>query len=148
MGYSTDFTGILKFNRAMSNMELAYIEKCMGFDLPDDLEGYIYPHGKPHYIQLQVSKDRLGIQRDNSEKFYKAVEAVNFVIDNVRREIPDFGLTGQLQAQGEEIGDHWFLTISDDGFAKKIDTPKLGDKVRCPNCSCEFDLEESTSMND
>ena len=141
VGYQTDFTGILRFTRPMTLLELAYIEKQMGFDLPDDLKGYIYPHGKPHYVQLEVSNDKSGIQWDGNEKFYEAVNAVNFVIDNARREIPDFGLSGQLEAQGEEIGDHWFLVIGEDGYAKRVDAPKIGDKVTCPNCDHEFALD-------
>lgn len=141
MGYQTDFKGELLFTRSMKTMELAYIEKHMGWDLPSDLEGYIYPHGKPHYVQLKINKEKTGIRWDGDEKFYKAVEAVNFVIDNVRIEIPDFGLTGQLEAQGEEIGDHWFLVIGPDGFASRVDAPKIEDKVTCPHCGEKFILE-------
>jgi hypothetical protein len=112
----------------------------MGFDLPENLEGYIYPHGKPHYVQFQVTKDKSGIEWDGNEKFYEAVKATNFVIDNVRREIPDFSLSGQLEAQGEEIGDHWFLAIGDDGFAHRVEAPKSGDNVHCPHCNHEFQL--------
>lgn len=143
MGYSTDFTGELKFNRAMTPMELAYIEKQMGFDLPGDLKGYIWPHGKPHYVQFELTEDKSGIKWDGNEKFYKSVEAVNFIIDNARREIPDFGLTGQLEAQGEDIGDHWFLVIGEDGFAKRVDAPNVGDTVECPHCAREFILQKT-----
>jgi hypothetical protein len=140
MGYQTNFTGELKFNRQMTPLELAWIEKCMGFDLPHNFEGYIYPHGKPHYVQLEVTKSGTGIQWDGSEKFYDAVQAVNFVIDNARREIPDFSLSGQLEARGEDIGDHWFLKIGVDGFAECVNAPSIGDAVTCPNCNHKFPL--------
>lgn len=143
MGYSTDFTGALKFTRPMTPTELAYVETLMGFDLPEDFNGYIFPHGKPHYVQLEVSKDKTGIKWDGNEKFYDAVEAVNFVIDNARRQIADFGLSGQMEAQGEEIGDHWFLVIGEDGFAKRVEAPKVGDVVTCPHCDNEFLLKKT-----
>ena len=117
---------------------MAYVQTLMGFDLPSDFKGYIYPHGKPHYVQLGLTTDKTGIRWDGNEKFYDAVEAVNFVIDNARTRIPDFGLSGQFEAQGEEIGDHWFLTIGDDGFAKRAEAPKVGDNVICPSCGHKF----------
>jgi hypothetical protein len=144
MGYSTDFIGELRFTRVMTPIELAYIERQMGFDLPEDFNGYIYPHGKPHYVQFELTQDKTGIRWDENEKFYKAVEAVNFIIDNARREIPDFGLTGQLEAQGEQIGDHWFLVIGKDGFASRINAPKAGDKLTCPHCGEEIVLESKS----
>jgi hypothetical protein len=138
MGYSTDFTGSLKFTRVLTEPEQAYIQTLMGFDLPEDFKGYTHPHGKPHYVQLEITTDKTGICWDGNDKFYDAVEAANFVIDNARTRITDFGLTGQLEAQGEEIEDHWFLTIGDDGFATRVDAPKAGDKITCPDCGHEF----------
>ncbi len=119
MGYTTQFDGSLKFNREMTEPELAFIKSM--FWLEGDYSApWIHPHGKPHYIQLELTKDNDGIQWDGSEKFYDAVEAVNFIIDNAKRQITDFALSGQLLAQGEEVGDIWRLKIDGDGFAKRV----------------------------
>ncbi len=37
----------------------------------------------------------------------------------MRREFPDFGLSGVISAQGSEVGDLWELFIAEDGLARK-----------------------------
>lgn len=142
MGYSTDLDGELKFNRILTADELAFIKSMFWLECDDyEKEGWIHPKGKPHYIQIEFTDDFSGIKWDGSEKFYEAVAAINFIIANARTKIKDFTLSGQLEAHGEEHGDHWFLVIGDDGWAEAIDAPKVGEKVKCPHCRKEFVLE-------
>jgi len=46
-------------------------------------------------------------------------ELVNVITTQMRREFPDFGLSGVMTAQGSDVGDLWELIIAEDGFAKK-----------------------------
>ena len=71
------------------------------------------------YIDLALLPDNSGIQWDGSEKTCNMPELVNVVIRQMRREFPDFGLTGVISAQGSDVGDLWELYIDDDGCAKK-----------------------------
>jgi hypothetical protein len=54
----------------------------------------------------------------------------------MRLKYPDFGLTGELLAQGEDNGDVWILAM-ENGKAKHKK------KVTCPHCEEEFLLDSS-----
>ena len=95
------------------------------------------------YIDLQLTDDFSGLEWDGSEKTYDLVEKVNLIIENMRLKYPDFGLTGELLAQGEDNGDVWILAM-ENGKAKhkKIDLSHKK-KVTCPHCEEEFFLDNS-----
>lgn len=137
MGYTTKFTGELRFGLELKASELAYIKEL--FEVDDVEKGdWIKPEGEqPHYIQFELTPDFGGIQWDGSEKFYNAVGAVNFIIVNARRKIPDFCLTGHLLAAGEDVDDKWSLVI-ENGLAKEVRTPPKGHKITCPHCDEDF----------
>jgi hypothetical protein len=144
MGYQTEFKGQLSFNRELTGSELAFLKSMFWIDDDDLAKGeWVVPEDKPHYVQLELSPDFSGIQWDGSEKFYKAVEAVNFVILNMRHRYPDFALTGRLQAQGEEFEDRWELVIGEDGLAHQVDLPAPGQVVKCPHCEEKFSLDSA-----
>lgn len=142
MGYQTQFKGAVKFTRELTARELAYLKGMFWLD-EDDFEkgGYIVPAERPHYIQYELTEDFDGIQWDGSEKFYKAVEAMNFIIVNMKAKFPDFGLTGRMTAQGEEFDDRWELVIGEDGMAHEVRTPPAGTVVKCPHCEEKFVLD-------
>jgi len=71
------------------------------------------------YIDLALLPDNSGIQWDGSEKTCNMPELVNVIITQMRREFPDFGLSGVMTAQRSYVGDLWELIIAEDGFAKK-----------------------------
>ena len=141
MGYSTEFEGELKFTRELTSTELAAVKKMLWADCSDYPE---WKHFKGHYIQFEFTDDFSGIKWDGSEKFYEAVGAVNTLIAEVRKTVPDFGLTGTLYAEGEEADDRWALSIID-GQAVRVDTPPIGTKIICPHCECEFYLEQEAA---
>lgn len=116
MGYTTQFSGILKFTKPLTAEEELALQPMMGEDT-DDLKknddiDFVMPEGwRGGYIQLEIAKDKSGLQWDGSEKFYNAVETVNSVIMTMQKKFPGFGLKGGLLAQGEETGDIWKLLI-------------------------------------
>lgn len=143
MGYTTKFSGVLKFTAALNEEQNTFLRSMFSLDSDSCMkDGWICPHGEPAYIQLCLSPALDGIQWDYSEKFYNATEAVNFIIDNMRRIMPEFGLSGELLAQGEEVGDVWKLAIGEDGFAHHVEIPLSGQKIKCPHCHAEFILQD------
>ena len=58
----------------------------------------------------------------------------------MRIDFPEFGLEGELLAQGEDIKDRWKLRIVE-GWAECIDIEVGGKVIRCPNCSHEWIVE-------
>jgi hypothetical protein len=142
MGYQTEFRGELKFNRELTGSELAFLKSMFWID-DDKMDGYIVPEAKPHYVQLCLTDDFTGIKWDGSEKFYKAVEAVNFIIVNMKARYPDFALTGRMTAQGEDFEDRWELVVGEDGLAHQVDTPLAGRTIRCPHCDQKISVDEA-----
>jgi len=142
MGYSTSFTGVLKFTSEPTTPQLKLLGTILGEDPSDHAEWVHHSVGNVSYIQLEVARDYSGLQWDGTEKFYEAVNAVNLVLAVMREEFPDFGLSGELTAQGEDNDDRWRLVIGDDGRAKKVDVPLTGRKVICPHCRETFRLDD------
>ena len=138
MGYSTDFDGELKFTTELTTKQLAKLSTFLGEDCRDHPEW-----GAKHltYIDLEITKDFMGLKWDGSEKTYDLTEKVNLIIDEMRKEYPEFGLEGSLHAQGEDITDRWSLVI-DDGRAIMREVVIKGRKIRCPHCGEEFFIDE------
>lgn len=148
MGYSTDFSGVLKIKNDLTASQLRELNRILNSDTEDLMKEFPEAFrgnnikAKDAYIQLELNQEFNGIQWDGSEKCYYMTEVVNVVIECMKKTVPDFELEGSLLAQGEEPEDRWNLVI-DEGVAKKIDTPPQGKKITCPCCGEKFFYEES-----
>ena len=140
MGYTTSFDGQLSFTTELKASELSYLGQFMGADIRGHPEWINNLTEYGSYIQFELAKDFSGIKWDGSEKFYNADGCVNLIIENMQAKYPDFGLEGELLAQGGDAGDRWYLRIVD-GKAVRIEHPFLGQEVECPHCECKFKLE-------
>lgn len=101
MGYTTEFTGKLKFT-------------CeMGPDMWVSLNAILCDE----LIDYEVTREYDGIKWDGMEKSYDMEEKANFIIDSMKKDYPQFGLQGSLGAVGEDPGDVWVLSIGPDGRA-------------------------------
>lgn len=137
MGYTTSFEGELRFASEPTASQLAALSAMLGEDCRDHPE---WEAPGLYYIDLELTKDFCGLRWNDAEKTYDMDKLVNVVIRQMRKQWPDFGLTGALMAQGEDVGDIWALRIGDDGFAIKCDVPKAGESVKCPHCGESFAL--------
>lgn len=120
MGYSTYFTGTLKFKEPITKEQETLLDSISGIDCRDG-----HPFVGVHcpnisYIDFEINEDKLGIEHCGAEKSYNTVEQVNFIIDVMKSQYPNFALEGGLLAQGEEVGDIWKLVI-EDGEAIRVD---------------------------
>jgi hypothetical protein len=93
------------------------------------------------YIDLELLDDFSGVKWNGAEKTYDLEEKVNVIIDEMRKEFPNFGLQGEMIAQGEDIEDRWSLLI-ENGRAIKRDVVITGQKIKCPHCDEYFILEK------
>lgn len=144
MGYSTSFSGNLIFAKELKASELSELNKFLEEDCRDHPE---WGNTNLTYIDLKLNNDFNGLEWNGSEKTYDLVEKVNFVIDKMQNKCPDFELTGELLAQGEEVGDIWRLVMENNvAYARKIDLSHKK-KITCPHCDKEFFLEEDKSYN-
>lgn len=145
MGYSTSFTGELTFVKELKASELAELNKFLGEDCRDHPE---WDATNLTYIDLELNKDFTGLKWNGAEKTYDLVEKVNLVIDQMKKVCPNFGLEGELLAQGEEVGDVWRLVTQNNvAVEKKIDLSHKK-KVTCPHCEEEFFLEDGKNTDE
>ncbi len=136
MGYSTDYKGEFKFTRELVSSEIVKVKSFFGEDCRDhtdwkDSDGL-------YYVNLEFNDDFSGIRWDGCEKTDDLTNYINLIFDNV--DIKDFGLTGKMLAQGEDIDDRYEILIKD-GRAVHVDTKPSGTKIECPDCGSEFYLE-------
>jgi hypothetical protein len=136
MGYSTDFKGELKFKEELPASELAEVKKFLDEDSSDHPE---WGNIERYYVDLEFLNDFSGLKWNGAEKTYGMVQVVNMIINNMIEHVnSDFGFTGELQAQGEDMDDRWVLLINDEGMAEKKDIVVTGNKVICPHCKENF----------
>lgn len=138
MGYSTNFTGELKFTADATAPQLAALKAMMGEDCRD------HPEWKApglYYVDLELTDDFTGIKWNGAEKTYGLEDIVNLVLRVMREKWPAFGLVGALCAQGEDVEDRWALTMGEDGLAHKVKVALTGKIVTCPHCEQRFALE-------
>lgn len=140
MGYTTTFKGILQFDPELTAKQLAAINKILGEDCRDHPE---WNADGLYCIDLELTDDFSGIEWDGMEKTYQMEALVNVVIEEMRKQWPDFGLKGKLAAQGEDIEDRWELLIVD-GLAVRRDIVIAGKRIICPCCDEEFIIEQDT----
>jgi len=138
MGYSTDFEGQLNFTSEPTAKQLAALNSIFGEDVRDHPE---WEEKDASYIDLELTDDFSGIRWSGAEKTYGLEKSVNVVIREMRKQWLDFGLTGRLIAQGEDVEDRWALVIGEDGFASKQPLVVNGKVVTCPHCEQRFVLE-------
>ena len=138
MGYTTTFEGELKFTCEMKATELAALNDILGEDVREHREWNLDEAASDfYYIDLELTKDFSGIKWNGSEKSYSMEQQVNAVINLMKRIKPDFGLAGQMEAQGEEPRDRWVLRM-ENGQAVKCEMKIEGPIYRCPHCDREF----------
>lgn len=137
MGYNTRFKGELNFTCEMTAPMLAKVASFFGEDPREHPE---WKMGKNSgYIDLAFTKSFRGIRWDDgTEKTYYLENSVNLIIDQMRKEWPQFGLSGALLAQGEEIEDRWELAVDATGRAERRPIAIPGTKITCPHCLGDF----------
>ena|ERR1700753_2318022 len=140
MGYNTTFKGELKFTTDLTSKQLAKVKSFLGEDCREHPE---WGDTGLTYIDLVLLDDFSGLKWDDcTEKTYDLPEKVNLVIKNMRKEYPDFGLSGKLSAQGEDSDDRWFLNMVD-GKAVKEEIPLSSDEIISPHCGELFTLSQA-----
>lgn len=144
MGYSTEFTGEMKFKTELSASQLAKVKSFLDEDIREhpEWQGSVVPNDAwIYYIKLEFLDDFSGLRWSGVEKTNGLHAMLNLITLEMRKEYPDFCLEGSMMAQGEDVEDRWQIIIDDTGMAQKIDIVIMGSRVTCPHCEQEFILE-------
>lgn len=140
MGYNTRFSGELTFTHAITVPQLARLNEMLGED--PSQHGWVPARDTDvGYIDLEITKAMDGLKWNGAEKTYYLEKSVNVVLEQMRKEWPEFGLKGELLAQGEDMEDRWKLVIGEDGRAQKVKIAITGKRVQCPECRHRFIIE-------
>lgn len=113
MGYSTKFSGRLRFNKPLDSVTLGHWKDAIDSTSMTTRRAKGMP---PSYCQWEHFKDRATgesfLMWDGAEKFYDYVEWLDWLLKNVF--LPNrLTLSGTLLWQGEELGDVGFITTID-----------------------------------
>lgn len=142
MGYSTDFAGVLTFKNVLNAPQIARLSDVLGADirdLPEDVTKFFKEaHFEDYHIDLEFTSEFDGLKWNGCEKTHGMVQAINGIILYMKHLYPDFGLEGEMVAQGERIKDRWKIKmISNDALKFPIDMD-MSKYVECPECGHEF----------
>lgn len=151
MGYNTEFKGEILFNQELTNKQLAEVKKFLGEDCRDHPEwkatkyvckGVLDTYDMElTYVDLEFNDDFTGLRWNGAEKTYFMENLLEMLITNMREVIPDFGFTGVMNAQGEELEDRYTITFDKTGWPIKTMMPVVGEVFECPECGYKFQLE-------
>lgn len=114
MGYTTKFLGTLKFANEITVQQLAKLDGILGEDTRNHPEWDIPTDVWVTYVDLETTNDLTGLKWDGSEKTYGMEDLIPLVIRLMREDFPDFGLKGRLFAQGEDVGDVYYINVDND----------------------------------
>lgn len=136
MGYTTDFSGTLSFNRELSHKEWLELTELGDYEKAAYEKYTDTPDTIPDaYLQWVPTPDGSGYGWNGGEKFYEYIHWLRWIIKHYMKP-HDLVLNGEIRWQGEEIGDVGILTVVDN----KVTTKKLTLEgvVVCPNCNHKF----------
>ena len=135
MGYTTNYKGELKFNYDITVSDIRYLQqfldidtRCADVTLPNNQ----FFKDLPAYIDLEITSGFSGLKWTGAEKSYDMVTQVNYIIEIMKAQNPNFKLSGYFDCQGEDKRDVWILQICDDGYAHKQKLERDG--IYCPHC--------------
>lgn len=129
MGYTTEFKGRFALSSPLSEEQeqklRAFADEC-----------HATSEGPGGYCQWVPSPDRAGIEWDGNEKFYDYSAWLSYLIE---RFFAPWGLvlTGEVQWQGEEVGDIGILSVKDNVVSTRDLVPTRTDgSVDGWRCGC------------
>jgi len=141
MGYDTSYKGTLYFTTELFASQIAHLESLLGNDASVHSNIYDDYGVSPNlsYIDLQFTKEFDGLEWNQMEKSHNMADAINFILGWMREKYDNFGLKGELLAQGDGIGDIRKILIKD---GKAIEVILTGKIVECPECKTKFRLSD------
>ena len=138
MGYQTEYKGEFKFTSELKATELAHLSSFLNEDCRDHPEWNAEIDN--YYVSLSLSDNFSGIEWSGMEKTYNMPQIINFIIVEMSKVKPNFGLKGKMAAQGEDIDDIYEIVI-ENGEAVQHDLKPTGRKIQCPHCDEYFYID-------
>lgn len=161
MGYTTKFSGTLKFSQTPSVGKLQWLAKLLA-DYDHEWLGKVasdsaYPYNPEagdgdfrHYVDLRLTKDLSGIEWDSdTEKnsgMLTAIKVLQHAINAQFPTEPEVFFEGTMTAQGEDPSDVWGIEAHE-GTIKRIRMQKPKETL-CPHCRNWFLTNKAQTRGD
>lgn len=113
MGYNTQYRGTLEFTKPLTIDELNHLETILDEDVRSHPEWTDIPKRECYYIDLELAPKKTGLKYNGSEKSYGMHHQLQVVLNEMRKQFPEFGLKGTLKAK-DEYGTTYEIIV--DGF--------------------------------
>jgi len=152
MSYSVSYSGSLNFVNELTDAQYHRLKSLYGnaerrakkeaIHIPTLFKKYqlqypdVLKDSIDSLITTTIKDDETGIEA--YDEYLIPIEELNLIILFMREEFPEFGLTGEMQAQGEEIGDVFRLYVGRDGFVHIEDMDPLTKK----SCNGKYTLSD------
>lgn len=118
MGYKTDYKGTIYIESKLNDEQKEKLSSFFGEDCHDHPEWWPELEGLSWIdLEWEYGKEGVSFSWDGSEKTYDLLEKINGITKLMRKEWPEFKLSGMLEGQGEDWGDLFAIVIDDDGIA-------------------------------
>lgn len=137
MGHTTQFDGILQFDRQLTVDEFNDLKRLAEDEFDSDFYKKFADKKPNSYLQWYPTDDGKGLEWDGGEKFYNYIEWLEWLVEKFFKP-KGIKCNGIINWQGEEIGDLGKITVTDNVVSTqeiKIET------VECPNCGEVFARE-------
>jgi len=106
MGYTTKFRGCVAVEPALT---LEHYQALKSLYDPESESPFRTKDCPTGYCQWQPNRQGTALEWDGGEKFYDSVEWMSAIADQLTQR--GYTLNGEIEAQGEEVGDHWKLVV-------------------------------------
>lgn len=137
MGYTTNFDGIIQFDRELTVEEFRELEDLASEPWESDYYKKFAETRPDSYLQWEPTRDGTGLEWNGGEKFYNYIEWLEWLMTHFF-EPKGIRCNGIVNWQGEEIGDLGKITVGNN----VVTTEEIKiDKIKCPNCGEEFARE-------
>ena len=165
MGYTTNFRGRINLDKPLDDETYNFLVKLsktrrMKRNLPPKygIEGEYFVDGEGSFGQDNTpdvidhntppstqpglwcgwvpTEDRKGIEWDGNEKFYSSDKWMDYIINRILKPKGYVG-HGVIEAQGEDMGDHWWLHVRNnkvfiEEINEKLCKAEAYDILTCP----------------
>ena len=124
MGYTTQFNGIVGFDRQIGEGLMVQINQfcdkrhCKSQTAGDKGYNETTDYAPGLWCNWEVSEDRMSLEWDGSEKSYDMEKWLPILIEKFL--VPKgIVCNGEVEAQGEEVGDHLMIKVTDNNVEVK-----------------------------
>lgn len=152
MSYYLEYEGAFLFNMELKASDLSFINSFLKEDIRNHPEwgaeshflldkdsAYSLlssgPNYKFKYFNLKFTDNFDGLEWDGTENAYALESQINFIIEQMRKKYPNFGVTGEMHYHCDDFDEESYLVVGGDGYIALQETPSKKKELKFPTLS-------------